>query len=207
MWTVSAFGDTALLAPASLLLLGYLAAWKRWRMAAAFGLALAFTGLATLAAKLLFRACGPSLDLDVVSPSGHASFATLFYGVLAILLAAKASPAGRVGVIATTALVLAAIGASRVAVGVHSSLEVFIGFGIGAVGLAIFARFRGSAAGPALWPFILAGGVAAAFVVLTGKHFNLEHQIARAAGKLAHLDMCLDDPERRAELRELPLRR
>ena len=199
MQAVSALGDTALLAPASAMMVLYLAAWRRWRLSLAFGAALAFTGVATAAAKLLFRACGPSFDVGVTSPSGHASFAIAFYGALTLLLAASAPPWRRAFVIAGAAALLSAIAASRVLLGVHSVAEVVLGSLIGVAGLGIFAALRESRPGPPLWPFVLAGGVAAAFVVLTGRHFNAEYPIARAAARLASLDICLDGPARRAE--------
>lgn len=204
---VSALGDTALLAPASVLLLLYLAAWRHWRLAFSFGAALAFTGMATFAAKLLFRACGPSFAIDVTSPSGHVSFATIFYGALALLLAVAAPQAKRAVVIAGAVVLLCAISVSRILVGAHSAPEVLLGGLIGLAGLGIFAALREPRPGPPLWPFIVAGGVAAAFVVLTGRHFNAEYTIARMADRLAGLDLCFDGPGQRAEAPILPARR
>lgn len=199
MWAVSALGDTALLAPAAGGLVLYLAAWGRIRIALAFGTGLAVTGTATVAGKLLFRACGPQLDLDVVSPSGHASFATLFYGSLALLLATGAPAVPRWALAVGTILLLGAIGLSRVLIDVHSPEEVVLGFGIGLAGLALFAATRGRMPAPPLWPLVLVGGGAAAFVVLTGLHFNLEGRIARAAARLATLDLCPPGPRSGAD--------
>jgi membrane-associated phospholipid phosphatase len=194
MWAVSALGDTVLLAPAAAFLTLYLAVRGTIRIALALGLALAVTGIATLASKLLFRACGSGLDLDVVSPSGHASFATLFYGALALLLGAKAPPAARPALAVATVALLGAIGFSRVAVDVHSPEEVVLGYVFGALGLSLFAMLKGAKPAPALWPLVLAGGCAAAFVVLSGVHFNFEGRIARVAARLAALDLCPPGP-------------
>lgn len=195
---VSALGDTALLAPASLLLLAYLALCRCWRPALAFGTALVLTGAATLASKLLFHACGSTFEVNVTSPSGHASFAALFYGSLALMLATGQRPWWKLVVMGASGALLLAIGWSRVRLGAHSGTEVAIGLAIGLSGVGVFAALRGTDDPPVLWPFIVAGGLAASYVVVSGRHFTVEHQIARAAGRLAVLDICSDRPQRRA---------
>lgn len=189
---ISALGDSALLLPASLLFLGYLAALRQGRLALAWLATLALGGGATVLAKLAFRACGQSLtDLDVISPSGHASFAALFYGSLAVTLAATRPRAVRALVAAAAAILVLLIGASRVRTGAHSVEEVVFGLAIGAVALALFAALHGRAGRPRLSPIPLAIGFAAALLLLGGQHFTLEHRVASAAKRIASaLDVC-----------------
>lgn len=189
---LSALGDSALLLPASLLFLGYLAALRQGRLALAWVAALALGGGATVLAKLAFRACGANLtDFDVVSPSGHASFAALFYGALAVTVAAGRAPAIRMAVAAAAAVLVLLVGASRVRIGAHSGEEVVLGLIIGAVALAVYAVLHRRAGRPRLSPYPLVIGFAAVLALLGGRHFTLEHRIAEAAKRLASaLDVC-----------------
>ena len=192
MRAISALGDTALLAPAAAGILLYLAALRRWTDARAFLLSLAFGLGATLLSKLLFKACGGAIEiLDLNSPSGHASFATLFYGALAMLIGAGRPPwqAALVGVPA--ALIVAAIGASRVVQGAHSWEEVVLGWLIGLAGLAVFVGLHRRTDRPPLSPVPLAIGFALAILVVDGRHFTPEHYIGRVARYVsASLDVC-----------------
>lgn len=196
----SALGETALLLPASVLLLVYLlVAWQP-RLALGWALALAACGSATVAFKLAFHACGRTLtDFDVVSPSGHASFATLFYGALALLLAAGRDRWQRRALGAATLLLVLLIGASRVRIGAHSVEEVTIGLGVGAAALALFAAIHARTGRAALSPVPVAAGFAVALVMLGGQHLPVEHVIAAGAWRLsAALDICAA-PARAAE--------
>ena len=189
---VAALGDSALLLPASLLLFCYLAGSRRMGLALAWALALAVTGATTLGAKLLFHACGSALtDLDVISPSGHASFAIIFYGAFAVMIGTGRSRRVAFCLAAGLALLVVAIAVSRVRTGAHSPAEVAIGMGIGAAGLALFAALHARAGRPFLpWP-PLAVGFALTLLVLGGLHFSLEHTIGRVARRVsAVLDIC-----------------
>lgn len=194
---VAGLGDAALLLPASVLLLGFLLWLGRARAALSLAVALALAGGATILAKLAFHACGGAVpELDVVSPSGHASFTTIFYGALAILLATGRPPGARWTAAAAAALLVVAVGISRVRTGAHSPAEVAIGVAIGAAALALFASLHGRSGAPAL-PWLPVGlGFAAALLLLGGAHFSLEHRIGRAARMLSStLDIC-SGPER-----------
>lgn len=189
---LSGLGDTALLAPASLALLLYLAALRRWIDARAFAAALAFGLGATLVSKLLFKACGGAIDLyDISSPSGHASFATLFYGSLALLVGSGRSRLAAAAAALPAALLVLAIGASRPLGGAHNWEEVVAGWLIGLAGLALLAALRRRAEPRPLSPVPLAIGLAAAIVVVDGRHFTPEHYIGDAArAASAALDIC-----------------
>lgn len=207
MWRISALADTALLAPVSALLLLYLLLRGGARTALALGLALGLGLGATLLAKLLFHACGAAItDLDVTSPSGHASFATIFYGALAAMVADERPRAVRIAIWSAAAAVLIAVGISRVGTGSHSAPEVALGALIGVLALLLFLTLKGPERSPPLWPLIAAGGVAAAIVVLGGYHLTFEHSIERVAHAAnLSLDICVSTA--RADSLDIPLRR
>jgi membrane-associated phospholipid phosphatase len=194
MRALSALGDTALLAPAALAITLYLAALRRWVEARAFVASLAFGLGATLVFKLLFKACGGAIEiLDLNSPSGHASFATLFYGALAVMIGAG-RPAWQAALVGTPAVaIVAAIGASRAIQGAHSWEEVILGWLIGLAGLAVFVVLhRRTERGP-LSPVPLAIGLALAVLLVDGRHFSPEHYIGRMARYAStSLDVCTE---------------
>jgi membrane-associated phospholipid phosphatase len=143
MQLVSNFGDIAVLLPASLGLIVFLA-WIGWRQdAAAYAAAVAACLAAALFAKLAFAACGGNTSVfGVESPSGHAAFGATFYGCLAVLFGTGRAIGWRLALYgAATALILA-IGASRIALEAHTMQEVGVGFFIGAVSIALFNALR-----------------------------------------------------------------
>ena len=192
MQNLSALGDTALLAPASLALLLYLLVLRRWVEARAFVAALVLGLGATLVSKLLFKACGGAIEIvDLNSPSGHASFATLFYGSLAFMLGWGRSRLVIIPLGIVTISLLLAIGASRPLQGAHSWEEVFVGWLIGIAGVAVFVALRRRAEHPPLSAVPLAAGFALAVLLLGGRHFTPEHYIGRIArAASASLDIC-----------------
>lgn len=143
MQLVSNFGDIAVLLPASLGLIAFLAWIGSRRDAAAYAAAMATCLTAALIAKLAFALCGGNAPvLGVESPSGHAAFGTTFYGCLAALFGTGRTIARRLALYGgATALVLA-IGASRVALEVHTAPEIVIGVLIGLVSIALFNTLR-----------------------------------------------------------------
>ena len=211
---LSALGDSALLMPASLALLAFLAVQRRLGLAMPFAAGLAACGVATLATKLLFNACGQEISgLDLISPSGHASFATLVYGSLALMIG-TGRPAWQAGPIALAAAILVAgIGVSRIEADVHSLDEVVFGWGLGAASLALVAVLHARAGRPplpalavslpadqaqlAIGLMLLArvgAGIAGALFALLlvgGREFTPEAWIARTARRLtAMADIC-----------------
>lgn len=71
-------------------------------------------------------------------PSGHAMGAMIGYGLLAYLVLRRVRrPAARVAVTASAALIIVAIGLSRLVLGVHYFTDVVGGFAAGAVWLAL----------------------------------------------------------------------
>jgi hypothetical protein len=143
MHLVTNLGDLAVLLPASLGLIAFLA-WSGAREdAAAYGAAMVLCLLAALFAKLAFAACGARYDfLGVESPSGHTAFSATFYGCLALLFAAGRPLARRLAFYSGAVTLVLLIGASRVALQAHSVAEVVVGFVIGAISIGLFSALR-----------------------------------------------------------------
>jgi len=143
MRLISNFGDIAVLLPASLGLIAYLASIGRRRDVAAYVAALAVCLAAALFAKLALAACGGDHAVfGVESPSGHAALAATFYGCLAALFATGREIEWRLALYAGAAALVLSIGASRVALEDHTVQEVGVGFFIGAVSIALFEALR-----------------------------------------------------------------
>jgi undecaprenyl-diphosphatase len=144
MSQIGNLGHSAVLFPASLIVVGLLLWLGRRADALAFAAALAAAVLATLAAKLTIYTCEPTTPwLGVESPSGHASFAAAFYGCLALLAAAGRPLSRRLAIYAATILFVALIGASRIATEAHTPSDVIVGAGFGALSVLLFQILRG----------------------------------------------------------------
>lgn len=193
---LSALGDSALLMPASLALLAFLAVQRRLGLALPFAAGLAACGVATLATKLLFNACGQEIPgLDLISPSGHASFATLVYGSLALMIGTGRPRWQAWSIALAAAILVAGIGISRVEADVHSLDEVVFGWGLGAASLALVAILHARAGRPPLPALPVAIGIVIALVLVGGREFTPEAWIARAARRItAMADVCRAAP-------------
>ncbi|MGX5656897.1 phosphatase PAP2 family protein [Geodermatophilus nigrescens] len=109
-------------------------------------------GLAVLVpvTKLLVDRARPVVDVPVVPtpsnasfPSGHAATATVTYGVLLLLTLPAVHRRLRPWLVAATVLVVAAVGVTRLALGVHFVSDVVAGWSLGAGWLAVTtAAFR-----------------------------------------------------------------
>jgi len=189
---VSSLADAALLLPASVLVLLALAALREGRLALAFAVSLGAAAVTTLVLKLIFHACGHTIaDSRVVSPSGHVAFSATFYGALAVMLSSGRERRTRLALGIGAALLLIAVGISRVRMGAHSTAEVLIGYMVGAAAVGFFHVLHGWARRPVLPWLPFAAGMTLAVVVLGGAHFSLEPKIARLARQMASsLDVC-----------------
>ena len=143
MQLLSNFGDIAVLLPASLGLIAFLAWSGSRRDAAAYAAAMAACLTAALFAKLVLAACGGEYSFyGVESPSGHAAFAATFYGCLAALFGAGRTIGWRLALYGAASALVLLIGASRVALEAHNAREVGVGVLIGAMSVALFGALR-----------------------------------------------------------------
>lgn len=193
---LSALGDAALLLPASLMLVGYLAVLGRFAAARVLAVSVIVCGILTVAAKLVFHVCGPSMsELDVISPSGHVSFAAIFYGSLAILLGTGRARPQRWLLGAGAGLVLLLVGIGRIRMNVHSPEEVVAGFLIGGACLLLFAVLYARSTHARLGAGPLAAGFAIALLLLGGRHLGVERVIGGASRHISSaLDVCAQPP-------------
>ena len=115
-----------------------LSALGREREALTLGLAVAMTEVAVAVLKRVVERARPPASVAVSSadgfgfPSGHAAASVAAYGVLAAILVASLHGRARFGVLLGATLVVVAIGASRVLLGVHYPTDVIAGWLCGA---------------------------------------------------------------------------
>jgi undecaprenyl-diphosphatase len=121
---------------------------RQWRRGAVLvGITLIGAGLLDGGLKLLFGRTRPVAFFDIYPspesysfPSGHALFATAFFGGLAALLWGRlAHPALRVGAAVLALALIVLIGFSRIYLGVHYPTDVVGGFAAGTVWVAAVA--------------------------------------------------------------------
>lgn len=143
MQFVTDFGDQAVLLPlaAGITLVFALAGWRRG--AVAWAVAVTGTLALMLVLKLGFLACGHVLPGHLRSPSGHTAASAAIYGGLLALAARLVTGHGR-WTLACALSVMLVIGASRVALGAHTGLEVALGGVVGVCGAMAASRFAGA---------------------------------------------------------------
>ncbi len=186
---VTDFGDQAVLLPlaAGIMLVFLLAGWRRG--AVAWAAAVAGTLVSMLVFKLAFLACGHLLPgSPIQSPSGHTAAGAAIYGGLLAVATRLATGHGRWS-LACALLVTLTIGASRVALGAHTGLEVAVGGVVGVCGAMAAERFAGAP------PSGLRLGRLAAVTILVlallhGVHMPAEAMIRSAALGLWPLSQC-----------------
>jgi membrane-associated phospholipid phosphatase len=190
---IGSFGHSAILFPASLALFGFLLWLGRRADALAFLAAVIVCLIAALIAKLAFQACEPrNLAFGIESPSGHVSFSAVFYGCLALMLAAGRPPWQKVVLYAGAALWVILIGASRIVVEAHTLPDVAAGLAIGAISILTYQALRGPPRPLALsFRAIAFGAPAAAFLVVVilyfARHWTPEPLIEAVALRLGLL--------------------
>lgn len=199
---IARFGDLALLIPGSMAVLILLVWSGDRRSAGAWTLAVALCLLGTLLAKLAMQSCTISPIGTVQgrgrleSPSGHASFSTLFYIGTAFIVGAGRSRLLRLALAGAASVLVGMIAASRIYHRVHTPEEVLVGLAIGLSSLVVFTRLRGS--GVRLSSGLLAGFALTsllALVVLRGVQLHAEpviREVAQAIG--SSVGFCNSDP-------------
>ncbi len=133
---VTNFADLAVLLPLSLVIAMCLGISGWWRGSAAWLLGVGATLTLMLLLKLAFIACGP--DHILRSPSGHTATAAVVSGGMMVVLGGR-----RRWTVPAALLAALLIGISRLALEVHTPLEVIVGAAIGVAGAALIARTAG----------------------------------------------------------------
>ena len=198
MHLIGDLGHSAILLPASLVLILLLVQARRRQDALAFIVALAGCLIGTLVGKLAIHACQAQvLAIAVASPSGHASFSTAFYGCLALILAAGREDWQRAAIYVGTAALAISIGLSRVLVVAHTWPDVAIGLSIGALSVLVFQLLRGPPRPVAMSARALAVGLPVGALLIVGillaaRQWTPEPLIERAALRLdTFLSLCV----------------
>lgn len=178
---VTDLGDSALLLPASLLLLGYFVYLKAYRTAALWGSTLVLCMGLTVLFKVSFSACGDRILPALRSPSGHTSMSMTFYICCALVLSAGWDRGYRWAAAVATGLVVAAIAVSRILLAAHTAPEVYAGLVIGTCSILWFGlRYDGAPVGGLRWQPVL-GALIVLAAVTHGLHLNMEATFTRIA--------------------------
>lgn len=180
--TITAFGDSGLVLPASLGLVALLLAAEDRRSAVAVAAAVASCAVLTAVAKIAFMIVGAT---PLRSPSGHAAMATVFFACFGAIVWRSRERGGSAcwSVLACAALALL-VAVSRVSLGAHSWGEIWIGMAIGLVCFGLFWRLaspRPPLRHRALFGFF---AVTLAFYAAFGESVSVEDSLERVASRL-----------------------
>ncbi|GMV29362.1 MAG: hypothetical protein AMXMBFR59_14870 [Rhodanobacteraceae bacterium] len=148
MRDMTGLGGIGVVAGASLLLAGFLGLQRRFKDMAILAFSIVGAQLVSAAAKLLVSRPRPDLvshEAEIYSasfPSGHTLMATVAWVTFAMLLAADfESRRARDYVLLVAWIVAAAVGCSRVYLGVHWPSDVLAGWAAGALWMVLLSRF------------------------------------------------------------------
>jgi PAP2 superfamily len=183
------FGDSAVLAPAALLIAAWLAAGQAWRGALRWCLFFGVGLLLTVSSKIAFIGWGIGFRaIDFTGVSGHTMLATSIYGTGLWLAMPRSQPGLRAMGVVVGLLAGGLVGMSRLALGVHSPAEVVAGFTIGALVCLGFVASSGGIARPAIPPLVLVAGWVAVTAGMYGDRAPSEGLIAQVALRLSGHD-------------------
>ncbi|MGD9945674.1 MAG: phosphatase PAP2 family protein [Burkholderiaceae bacterium] len=135
-------GDTLTITLLGIAIAAALAVRRRWTAAGIWALTLAGGALVHRGLKEVFTRVRPPHDHGLIVesgwsfPSNHASMSMIAYGMLAWLLLHYLRGRGRLPILLATALLVLAIGASRVLLQVHFVTDVLAGYASGGAWLA-----------------------------------------------------------------------
>jgi membrane-associated phospholipid phosphatase len=178
MTFVTDFADQAVVLPliATVALSLGILGWRRGAVGWLAAVGASFASVVVL--KLGFLDCADAVGLPVLrSPSGHTAAAAVIVGGFTVMLGC-----GRPTTLAAAVLGALVIGATRMALGVHSLLEVIVGGAVGVAGALGFAIIAGRAPRLRLqWVF---ASVAMVALLLHGRHLDAEPRIRLVAFSL-----------------------
>ena len=131
--TITFLGDSAITVPGACILALWLAVNRLWRPMLAWLISFGGAMLIVVISKLLFMGWDirPPL-LNFTGVSGHTASSCALYLSVALLLTRRSTPAWRTTILAITALLVTAVGLSRLMIKVHSESEVLLGLLVGA---------------------------------------------------------------------------
>ncbi|RZM77766.1 phosphatase PAP2 family protein [Leptolyngbya iicbica] len=142
MLGITQLGSPAIVVPLACITISWLCWRHQWRGAVVFFFTcLGAVGL-SIGLKLLFGKARPQLwpplivETTYSFPSGHALGAMVLYGLLAYLVAQRYGNF-KVLIYGTAAMLIGAIGLSRLYLGVHWPTDVLAGYGIGFLWLSL----------------------------------------------------------------------
>lgn len=177
-------GDYPVTLPVSLMVFGWLlgrrnpsAAWH-WSAALGFGMItnLLFKGLLPVSSVLEVAPGAPGYAF----PSSHATFSTLVFGFLAVLIAREISPARRWIVYLGAAFMIVPIAFARLYLGIHWLTDTLAGLCLGLIWVtALGLAYNHHATAPVPWRGLLAAsGIMwlAAVSLHVGVHFRSDLQ-------------------------------
>ncbi len=178
MTFVTDFADQAVVLPliATVALVLGILGWRRGAVGWLAAVGASFASVVVL--KLGFLDCADTVGLPLLrSPSGHTAAAAVIVGGFAVMLGC-----GRSATLAAAGLGALIIGATRIALGMHSLLEVIVGGAVGVAGALGFAIIAGRAPRLRLqWVF---ASVAMVALLLHGRHLDAEPRIRLVAFSL-----------------------
>jgi membrane-associated phospholipid phosphatase len=144
---VTDFGDSAVTVPLALLTLIFLVGVGSRRAAFAWLAAILSCAATVGILKLALGACGDRpLSVGLVNPSGHAAMSATVYCSLAVLVGSTRCARDRSALVVFALMISAAIGISRIALRMHSGLDVIVGLAVGLTSAVMFGAVL--AAGP-----------------------------------------------------------
>ncbi len=139
-WRITALGDSAVLLPIALLLAAWLLLRSGTRAVGWWWLGVLCVDVGVVAlSKLLYMGWGlRPPGLDFVGLCGHCALSFLIWPVLAVLLAARQSPRGRLLALLSGALLALGVTVSRLTLDAHSPSEAVLGTLWGALLAGVF---------------------------------------------------------------------
>lgn len=140
---VTMLADWRVLFPLALVMLGWFAVLRDWRLVGVLASVFAATLAFVQAVKFLVQRARPTQLYDGAEafsfPSGHATHATVILGVAALLAGSALRPMWRSFVYGAAAVLVLVVAVSRVYLGAHWPTDVLAGILFGTILLVVFA--------------------------------------------------------------------